>query len=254
MGVLIEVLFILVYLVVFLFVLTISVVYTLGYIQDALLGEWLINHVLLFINKLSKSKKRNILKKFEGFIKPKDMYMRYETPLCTYCFSFSALSIIMAILNSLGTRYVYVIAILFYITVYFVGMYRRYRSDMFYYRILENNMDFLKLSFIPLTFLITVGGFLFTITGYRIQETDLNYFSMIIQIFTEYDKSKGAIGDILYYFKSGIFILLIMYIMSIPMQLISYLVLQVIFYFKKHNKAYKKLLKCYIEILNRIRP
>lgn len=254
MGMLIEGLFVLVYLVVFLFILTISLIYTLGYIQDALFGEWLINYVLLFINKISKATKRNILKKFEDYIKPKDMYMRYETPLCTYCFSFSALSIIMGILNELGIGYVYVIAILFYIAVYFVGMYRRCHSDMFYYRILENNLEFLKLSFIPLAFLITVGGFIFTITGYRIQETDLNYFSMIIQIFTEHDISKGAIGDILYYFKSGIFILLIMYIMSIPMQLISYLVLQVIFYFKKHNKAYKKLFKCYIEILNRIRP
>lgn len=249
MGAIIEIVFILVYLVIFLFILIIPVIYLVGYIQDALFGDWLLKHVLLILNKISKPEKRNILNKLDDYLNSENAYVKYETPLCTYCFSFSALLIVMEFFNGLETIYAYIIATLIYVTVYFIGMYHRRRSDTHYNEILKNNRDFLKLSFIPLAFLITVGGFLFTITGYRIQEIDLNYFSMIIQIFTEHDISKGVIGDILYYCKSGIFILLAMYVFSVPMQLISYYILEVIFYLGEHKGAYKRMLQNYKKII-----
>lgn len=58
-----------------------------------------------------------------------------------------------------------IVASALYLLFYFVGMARKCGSDKTYYeKVLDNNMEFLKLSFLPLGFIITVLGFCFTVT------------------------------------------------------------------------------------------
>ena len=58
-------------------------------------------------------------------------------------------------------------------------MAKRYKVNKEEYsKVLDNNMAFLKLSFMPVGFVITFFGFLFTITGVKVQ--DLNFDSNFI--------------------------------------------------------------------------
>ena len=66
--------------------------------------------------------------RIKRIIEPRTQFVRYETPLCTYCFSYSALSIIYMIMNNTGIKYGWVIAFVTYILIYFLGMYRRYEK------------------------------------------------------------------------------------------------------------------------------
>lgn len=106
-------------------------------------------------------------------------------------------------------------------------------------------MEFLKVSFLPLGFIITVMGFCFTITGMKIQELPLN-FTIIANTFISlmnYNDESNILMQFLKILASGGIILILFYILSLPVQVVSYFIISVINYFRKHKAGYIGLFK-----------
>lgn len=88
-----------------LIVLVITAVFSVGYLYDTIFGDSLYRLGIYLAEKYPKIRKCKILIKIKRAIEPREQFVRYETPLCTYCFSYSALSIIFALLEVAGFRY-----------------------------------------------------------------------------------------------------------------------------------------------------
>lgn len=138
-------------------------------------------------------------------------------------------------------------------------MYRRCREKEYYFQVLENNLNFLKLSFIPLTFLVTILGFFCTLTGLNVQEIDIKYLYYINEVindFFDFPKNQAhSVSNLISCFisliKGGAFMIILLYFASIPVQLVSYFVILLIKYFSKYNMAYKKIFNFYISLLGK---
>ena len=254
MGVLLEVLItlmplivIMVILIGLLFVMLISVVYIVGYVYDSILGNSIISLGHFTCRKYPKIKNSSLVVKMWGRIQIKELYLRYETPLFAYCFSYTAISMLAYILpNENG---MIIVASALYVLFYFVGMARKCGSNEQYYnKVLNNNMEFLKLSFLPLGFIITVVGFCFTITGMKVQEVPWD-FTIIANTFTSLMNYNDGANTLMLFLKilvSGGLILILFYIISLPVQVVSYFVISVINYFRKHKAGYIGLFKKYL--------
>ena len=230
-----------------LFVTLISVVYIAGYAYDSIFGNSFIRLGHFISRKYPRIKKIPIAVKLWRKIQPQKLYLRYETPLFTYCSSYTAISLLALVLsneNSMGI----IVASALYLLLYFVGMARKCGSNEQYYnKVLNNNMEFLKVSFLPLGFIITVMGFCFTITGMKIQELPLN-FAIIVDTFTSlinYNDETDLLMLFLEILASGGIILILFYIISLPVQVVSYFIISVINYFRKHKEGYIGLFKKY---------
>lgn len=162
-----------------LFVMLISTVYTVGYVYDSIFGNSFIRLGHFIGRKYPKIKNIPLVVKVWKKFQPKELYLRYETPLFAYCFSYTAISllaIILPIKNGLSI----IVASFLYILAYFAGMAKKCRGNKRYYdKVLDNNIEFLKLSFLPLGFIITVLGFCFTITGMKVQELRFDYTTIL---------------------------------------------------------------------------
>ncbi len=184
-------------------------------------------------------------------IQSKELYLRYETPLFAYCFSYIAISVLTYILPTENGMSIIVASVL-YLFFYFVGMARKYGSaEQYYNKGLNNIMDFLKLSFLPLGFIITVMGFCFTITGMKIQYHPLN-FTIIDNIFSgliNYNDETKILMLFLKILVSGGLLLILFYIISLPVQVVSDFVISVINYFRKYKVGYIGLFKKYRSIV-----
>lgn len=258
MGVLLELLITLMSLIVImiilvglLFVMLISVVYIAGYVYDSILGNSIISLGHFIGRKYPKIKNSSLVVKMWGRIQIKELYLCYETPLFAYCFSYTAISMLAYILpNENGMSII--VASALYLLFYFVGMARKCGSNEQYYnKVLNNNMEFLKLSFLPLGFIITVVGFCFTITGMKVQEIPLD-FTIIANTFTSLMNYNDEANTLMLFLKmlvSGGLILILFYIISLPVQVVSYFVISVINYFRKHKAGYIGLFKKYLGIV-----
>lgn len=240
------------YMLVIVILLVITAVYLVGYLYDSIMGNWGVTVGKWTANKIPQVRNNKIIKKFWKLIEPREMYLRYETPLCTYCFSYSAILILSTFVSSkYGFTKQYMIASCVYLIFYFVGMLRRcgYNSD-YLNRVLKNNLDFLKLSFLPITFIITIFGFLFTVTGTKIQEFGFvaNYFQNVFADITRFSDNTNYITMALHMLVVGLLLIALCYIVSLPIQLVAYFFIQVIQYFREHGKSYKELLKKYKNI------
>ena len=242
---------IMIYLVGLLFVMLISVVYIVGYVCDSIFGNSFISLGHIISGKYPKIKNISIVKKLWKKIQPKELYLRYETPLFTYCFSYTAISLLALVLpneNGMGI----IVASALYLLFYFVGMARKCgRNEQYYEKILDNNIEFLKLSFLPLGFIITVLGFCFTITGMKVQELPLD-FAIIENTYTSlmnYSDETNTLMLFLKLFISGGLILILFYVISLPIQVISYFVILVINYFRKLKAGYIGLFRKYLGII-----
>lgn len=80
---------IMIFLVGLLFVMLISVVYIAGYVYDSIFGNSFISLGHFISGKYPKIKNIPIVVKLWRKIQPKELYLRYETPLFTYCFTLS---------------------------------------------------------------------------------------------------------------------------------------------------------------------
>lgn len=195
--------------------------------------------------KFPKIKNKKIIELWKK-IQPQYKCMRYETPLIVYCFSFMPLCFIAMIIQIENEVLSLCIAAIIYIFIYFFGMIVKYRNKCDRLKeVLNNNENFLKLSFLPFAFLITVFGFYFTMTGSNIFEI-WNYFSHNFTDVVDFIKNK------LYLLKDASTINLLLYMicvstlfyfMSLPIQVISYFCVMVIKYFLEYGKTYKTLAK-----------
>jgi hypothetical protein len=250
---LIEAGILLAYLIALFIILVITMVYFCGYIYDSIVGNSPLKIGMWIIKKIPQVKKKKLICKAWDALQPKDIYLRYETPLCSYCFSYSSIAIIAEFaIDKYGIDIQYLIAASIYLTCYFIGMYRRCRENSEYYNsVLSNNLSFLKLSFVPITCLITLLGFWFTITGLNVQELNIDP-DLLQHIITKIANVKGDTNFIITAFKlmqMGLLLLAMMYVISLPIQIVSYFVILVIQYFREHGKSYKELLRKYISIV-----
>lgn len=242
---------IMIFLIGLLFIMLISVVYIAGYVYDSIFGNLFISLGHFISGKYPKIKNISIVEKMWRKIQPKELYLRYETPLFTYCFSYTAISLLALVLpNENGTDIV--VASALYLLLYFVGMARKcVRNEQYYEKILDNNIEFLKLSFLPLGFIITVLGFCFTITGMKVQELPLD-FAIIENTYTSLMNYNDETNTLMLFLKllvSGGLILILFYVISLPIQVISYFVISVINYFRKHKAGYIGLSKKFLGIV-----
>lgn len=235
-----------------LFVMLISVVYIAGYVYDSIFGNSLISLGHFIGRKYPKIKNFPLVVKVWKKIQPKELYLRYETPLFVYCFSYTAISLLALILpNENGMSII--VASALYLLFYFVGMARRCGSNEQYYnKVLDNNMEFLKLSFLPLGFIITVLGFCFTITGMKVEELSFDY-TIIVNSFTSLMNYNDETNTLMMFLKiivSEGLILFLFYIISLPIQVVSYFVISAINYFKEHKAGYIGLFKKYLGVVS----
>lgn len=233
------------------FVVLISVVYIAGYVYDSIFGNSFISLGHFIGKKYPKIKNIPVVLKMWKKIQLKELYLRYETPLFAYCFSYTAISLLALIWpNKNGMSIIAASAL--YLLFYFVGMARKCGSNEQYYtKMLDNNMEFLKLSFLPLGFIITVLGFCFTITGMKVQELPFD-FTIIVNTYTglmSYNNETNTLMRFLKMIASGGLILILFYIVSLPVQVVSYFVISVINYFRKHKAGYIELFKKYLSII-----
>ena len=242
---------IMIFLIGLLFVMLISVVYIAGYVYDSIFGNSFISLGHFISGKYPKIKNIPIVVKLWRKIQPKELYLRYETPLFTYCFSYTAISLLALVLpneNGMGI----IVASALYLLFYFVGMARKCgRNEQYYEKILDNNIEFLKLSFLPLGFIITVLGFCFTITGMKVQELPLD-FAIIGNTYASLMNYNDETNTLMLFLKlivSGGLILILFYVISLPIQVISYFVISVINYFRKHKAGYIGLSKKFLGIV-----
>lgn len=258
MGVLLELLMklmslavIMIFLIGLLFIMLISAVYILGYVYDSIFGNSFISLGHFISGKYPKIKDISIVEKLWRKIQPKELYLRYETPFFTYCFSYTAISWLALVLpneNGMGI----IVASALYLLFYFVGMARKCgRNEQYYEKILDNNMEFLKLSFLPLGFIITVLGFCFTITGMKVQELPLD-FAIIENAYASLMNYNDETNILMVFLKLIVFgglVLIFFYVISLPIQVISYFVISVINYFRKHKAGYIGLSKKFFGIV-----
>lgn len=242
---------IMIFLIGLLFVMLISVVYIAGYVCDSIFGNLFVSLGHFISVKYPKIKNIPIVVKLWRKIQPKELYLRYETPLFTYCFSYTAISLLALVLPNENGRGI-IVASTLYLLFYFVGMARKCgRNEQYYEKILDNNMEFLKLSFLPLGFIITVLGFCFTITGMKVQELHLD-FAIIENIYASLMNYNDVTNTLMLFLKlivSGGLILILFYVISLPIQVVAYFVIAVIYYFKKNKAGYIGLFKKFLGIV-----
>lgn len=237
----------------FVFILFISIIYFAGYFYDTIFGNIFLKVGRFVAKKFPKIKQYIFIQKCWDKIQPQELYLRYETPICSYCFSYTA---ILSIATLFPNQYDigFMIASGIYIICYFIGMARRCGNDVQHYeKVLDNNMEFLKLSFLPLVFIITVLGFLFTATGMNVREIPID-FSLVkteVESLMNYSMATYELATILRLFGAMIVLLILFYIVSLPIQVLSYFIITFINYFRKHKKGYAILFeKCKRLVLN----
>ena len=71
-----------------------TAVYTLGYIYDIIFGNWIIQLGHKIGKKYYKIKNVSIIRKIWSLMQPKECYLRYPTPVISFCFSYMAVSIL----------------------------------------------------------------------------------------------------------------------------------------------------------------
>lgn len=246
-GMYIGIFLVLGYCLAMLIVLVIAAFYSVGYLYDSVCGNSVYNIGIYIAKKYPQIKKSMILRKIKSIIEPKERFTRYETPLCTYCFSYTALLLIYMVYETMGIGCGAILAFFSYILIYFIGMYRRYKENERYDAVLENNLEFLKLSFVPLAFLVTIVGFAFTVSGFNLQQVDWEYFMPIISSVQEKGFFSGLADEIWLVLKLGFMLLVAFYIVSIPMQLVSYYIILVIRYFKNYGQGYRKIVNFFLK-------
>lgn len=138
---------IMIFLIGLLFIMLISVVYIAGYVYDSIFGNLFISLGHFISGKYPKIKNISIVEKLWRKIQPKELYLRYETPLFTYCFSYTAISLLALVLpNKNGTDIV--VASALYLLLYFVGMARKCgRNEQYYEKYWTIILNFLNYRF-----------------------------------------------------------------------------------------------------------
>ena len=111
-----------------LFTFFIADIYFVGYVYDCFAYGLIIRIGHWGGKKIPRIKYINWIRNIWKAIQPKEIYLRYQTPLFTYCFSYMAIWFISSVLP-FGDGFNIVIASVVYLLCYFCGMKRRYRTN-----------------------------------------------------------------------------------------------------------------------------
>ena len=238
-----------------LIILLISIIYFVLFVWDIITGNWLYRKIsdndskfrIKWIDAFAKSMKEKL--------KPKEHYARYETPLFALCFTFTAISYLTAIIGQDSLKSI-MLAVTIYIATYIIGMRRKYSDTKKYSEVLQANMEFLKLSFVPLVFFVTVAGFLFTFMGTFVGTEDsikllnewLKYFEELrnANVFSISGYPNIGIDTVVTAFLFVLQLCILFYLCSIPLQLFTYFIMLVIKYFLQYGKPYKVIVRTYL--------
>ena len=142
-----------------------------------------------------------------------------------------------------------------YLLFFFAGMYRKCgKNKKHYERIMENNKAFLKLSFMPLTFIVSAVSFYYTITETNLGK--IEYIFMMILQKIGMISSQWKTENIWIYtwllIKSVFIIIFLIFVVSWPMQLMAYGIIKVIEYIGKYKEPYKRIYTIYRDIIIKI--
>lgn len=237
-----------------------TIIYLFGYVYDSICGDYIIKLAYCVTRKYGKLRNRPWFRKLWSWIKPRRTYVRYETPLISYCLSYMAIFMVAHIISVYVSRAVNMtestlISMAIYVILYFLGMYRRCGGNAGYYtKVLKNNMSFLKLSFWVLGGLMTIIGFVCTILGKNIGDFDSldviinNIFTSGVPLF----ESTELVMIVPMILVSFVSIVVVLYVVSIPVQIVSYFIILLIDYFREHPQGYVELMKRYWERTKRL--
>lgn len=106
----------------------ISIIYIVEYVYDGIFGNLFIR-MGHFIGRIyPKIKNIPLVVKAWKKIQPKELYLRYETPLFAYCSSYTAISLLALILPNKNGMSI-IVASALYLLFYFVGILVYYYWD-----------------------------------------------------------------------------------------------------------------------------
>lgn len=256
-SLILSLILLIVFLVTILCILLVSSVYFLLWLHDIILGNAfadLLKRGMYSRKTFIKDKSSRIY----SMLYPEDVCARYETPLLAFCFSYITIAIISILIPTDYLLFNVIASMLIYGVIYLIGMRRKYKNSCRYIEVLEANLDFFKLSFIPISFFFTMIGFAFTVYGTLRIEFDFEkiyrFGSQIYKYLTEYTELISDANEFGFSYLGYCFVCLIvlcasLYIVSIPLQLIEYFFIQVVLYFHKHKSQYHTILIRYYAIL-----
>lgn len=226
-------------------------VFMVEYAVDAVLGNSYLRLGYKIIKKYPSIKSTKLFRIIWRRIQPKNMYIRYETPFVTYIFSYCAISFFSVFFLKKVSHSI-IISSIIYLTLYFVGMIRKFAGENDCLKnTLKRNLEFLKLSFLPFAFIITVFGFAFTITGLKIQEI-VDWENLLTKVGNEIVAFIGKTSNlynpilevIVLLFKTIVvfgILFIVLYVISIPLQVVAYGITMLIMYFIDNKSGYTRL-------------
>lgn len=198
------------------------------------------------------------------FLFKNEHYKYYKVPLITYFSSFTIIGFLVGLTTSIHADYIsnthqidlfvvvisYLSSSIVYLLAFYFGMYRRFKVDKnniecksIFLKNLSIHRQFLNLSFIPLTFVITLIGVIsslnipINISIYDINSS-LNYISNIM---LNYVDSNNFLVLLLGFILNLTILVILLYIFTIPLQLIALFINYVFKYFYEHGSYYKDL-------------
>lgn len=208
-----------------LYVLIVPAIYMLCYFKDCLVGR---RFSLARIDKPNSWANKIHCR----------LYFRYKLPMLGLLFSGLPISIITIILK--GAYFSVIIAGAIYLFLYFFGMYRIYKNtEKCYLEVLTHNEDFIELYFKPINFMISVVGITFAVpvltrAGESFKST---FLDSVINFIMNY-RDTTNIGALLGRIVLLIFLTLcLLYIMCLPLIIVSYAIISVIKYCIKHKEG-----------------
>ena len=256
------------------FFLFVSICYLIFYVWDIIIGTFVIviRRLKSLVKKSREIRKLKLFmgKRIKGRWKGMKIYYlchkiysilevqvekeccRYRTPLYTFISAGIPVTLIIDNTNIFKDKYEYIGYIclsIFFLCIYFLGMFvKNYNKPEEYSAFLKHNMEFLKLSFLPCTFIITIVGFLYTVQEEKLFKQgvniSLNIWDKVSNVIISEDFKKDSLNDILINLSIYIFVFLIfLYVMSLPVQILGYFFISVILYFQKYGNGYKRLLR-----------
>lgn len=186
----------------------------------------------------------------------------YKVPLITYFSSFTIIGFIVGLVTNIHAEYIsknhqidlfviiisYLTSSIVYLLAFYFGMYRRFKVDKnniesksIFLENLSVHRQFLNLSFIPLTFAITFIGIISSLNipiSISINDinTSLNYISTFM---INYLDSNNFLFQLLGFILNITILVILLYIFTIPLQLIALFINYVFKYFYEHGSYYK---------------
>lgn len=189
----------------------------------------------------------------------------YYAPLITYYFSlFPLLIVILGLSTIIDSNFIseknlmnpkveiisYLIIVILYVILFYLAMFRRFNVDnnkiknkIVLLDILSLHRQFLNLSFIPITFVITIIGVASSLNkpiSFHLLDINnfIDYLFQIALILNYSDNILLMLLGIIFHF---ITLFIVFYIFTIPLQLISLFINYVFKYFYEHGRYYKEI-------------